>query len=137
MAEGEAASERAFEAYRRKINSVQEFRYLGRVLTATDDDWPAVARNLYRERATWGRMARILGREGADPKVSRMFYIAVTQQVLLFGAEYWVLTGKIEAALDAFQGRVARRLTGRIPRRGRDGKWKYLPLAGAIKEAGS
>ena len=134
--EGEAASERAFEAYGRKINQVQEFRYLGRVLTATDDDWPEVARNLYRSRATWGRMARILGREGADPKVSRMFYIAVTQQVLLFGADSWVLTGKMEAALDTFQGRVARRLTGRTPRRGRDRKWTYLPLAGAIKDAG-
>ena len=76
-------------------------------------------------------MARILGREGADPKVSRMFYIDVTQQVLLFGAESWVMTGKMEAALDAFQGRVARSLTGRMPRRGRDGKWFCLPLAGA------
>ena len=67
--------------------------------------------------------------------MSRNFYIAVTQQVFLFGAESWVLTGKMEAALDAFQGRVARRLTGRLPRRGRDGKWQYLPLAGAIKDA--
>ena len=41
------------------------------------------------------------GKGGADPKVSRMFYIAVTQQVLLFGAESWVLTGNMEAALDA------------------------------------
>ena len=106
------------------------------MLTATDDDWPAVARNLQKARATWGRLARILEREGADPKVSRNFYIAVTQQVLLFRAESWVLTGKMEAALDAFQGRVARRLTGRMPRRGRDGKWQYLPLAGAIKDAG-
>ena len=79
---------------------------------------------------------RILGREGADPKVSRNFYISMTQQVLLFGAESWVLTRKMEAALDAFQGRVARRLTGRLPRRGRDGKWQYLPLAGAKKDAG-
>ena len=71
-----------------------------------------MARNLYRARATWGRLARILGREGADPKVSRMFYIAMKQQVLLFGEESWVLTGKMEAALDAFQGRVARRLSG-------------------------
>ena len=47
-----------------------------------------------------------------------------------------VLTRRMEAALDAFQGRVARRLTGRMPRRGRDGKWMYLPLAGATKEAG-
>ena len=68
--------------------------------------------------------------------MSRNFYIAVTQQVLLFGAETWVLTKRMEAALDAFQGRVARRLTGRMPRCGRDGKWIYLPLAGATKEAG-
>ena len=86
-AEGEAATERDFTAYGRRMDSVREFRYLGRTLTSTDDDWPAVARNIQRARATWGRLARILGREGADPKVSRNFYIAVTQQVLLFGAE--------------------------------------------------
>ena len=68
--------------------------------------------------------------------MSRNFYIAVTQKVLLFGAETWVLTRWMEAALDAFQGRVARRLTGRMPRRGRDGQWMYLPLEGANKEAG-
>ena len=82
------------------------------------------------------RLARILGREGADLKVSRNFDIAVTQQVLLFRAETWVLTKRMEASLDAFQGRVARRLTGRMPRHGRDGKWVYLPLAGATKTAG-
>ena len=63
--------------------------------------------------------------------MSHNFYIAMTQQVLLFGAETWVLTRNMAAALDAFQGRVARRLTGRMPRHGRDGKWVYLPLAGA------
>ena len=68
--------------------------------------------------------------------MSRNFYIAVTQQVLLFGAETWVLTKRMEAALDAFQGRVARRLTGRMPRRGRYVQWMYLPLSGATKEAG-
>ena len=81
-AEGEAATERAFNAYGRRVKSVKEFRYLGRILTSTDNDWPAVARNLQRARATWGRLTRILGREGADPKVSRNFYIAVTQQCL-------------------------------------------------------
>ena len=69
--------ERAFNAFGKRIQSVKEFRYLGRILTSTDDGWPAVARNLQKARATWGRLARILGREGADPKVSRNFYIAV------------------------------------------------------------
>ena len=68
--------------------------------------------------------------------MSRQYRNSVTQQVILFRAELWVLTKKMESALDAFQGRVARRLTGRQPCRGRDGKWFYPSLAGAIKEAG-
>ena len=115
---------------------VTEFKYLGRVLTNTDDDWPAAAGNIRKARASWVRLERILGREGADLKVTRSFYTAVTQQVLLFGAESWFLTKKMESALDAFPGRVARRLTGRMPRRGRDGKWVYPPLAVVLKEAG-
>ena len=68
--------------------------------------------------------------------MSRSFSTAVTQQVLLFRAESWVLTKNMESALDAFQGRVARRLKGRKPRRGRDREWFYPSLSGALKEAG-
>ena len=60
-------SERAFEAYGEPIESVSEFKYLGRILTATDDDWPAVVGNLGKARRSWGRLSRVLGREGADP----------------------------------------------------------------------
>ena len=114
-------SERAFHAYWKQMRAVTEFPYLGRFLTATDYDWPAVAGNIRKAQVSWGRLARVLGREGADPKVSRSFYTAVTQQVLLFGAESWVLTKNMESALDAFQDRVAQRLTGRQLRQGRDG----------------
>ena len=92
-------------------------------MTVTDEDWAAVAGNIKKAWRSWGRLAKVLGREGADPKVSRTFYIAVTQVVLLFGAETWVLTEKMEKALDAFQGRVARKLTGRHTRRGLNGVW--------------
>ena len=132
----ETTSEKAFHAYGTRMRAVTEFKYLGRVLTNTDDDWPAVAGNIRKARESWGRLARILGQVGAVLKGTCSFYTAVTQQVLLFGAESWVLTKRMESALDAFQGRVARRLTGRMPRCGRDGKWVYLPLAGVLKEAG-
>ena len=72
-----------------------------------------MAGNIRKARVSWVSLARVLGREGADPKVSRSFYTAVTQQVLLFGTEMWVLTRKMESALDAFQGRVASKLKGR------------------------
>ena len=111
-AEVETTSEKAFHAYGNKMQVVTDFGYLGRVMTNTDDNWPAMAGNLRKARVSWGRLERILGREGADPKVSRSFYTALTQQVLLFGAESWVLTKKMESALDAFRGRVARHLAG-------------------------
>ena len=114
--------ERVFHAYGKPMEAVSEFRYLGRLLTATDYDWPAVAGNIRKARVSWVHLAWVLGREGADPKVSRSFYTAVTQQVLLFGAETWVLTRKMESDLEAFQGRVERKLTGIQPRRGRDGR---------------
>ena len=68
-------------------------------------------------RMSWGRLSWILSREWADPKVSGNFYKAVSQAVLLFGAETWVITAWMEQSLDSFQHRVAQRLTGRQPRR--------------------
>ena len=81
------------------------------------DDWPTVVYNLSKARKSWGLLLRILSREGVDPKVLVHFLKAVTQVVLLFGAETWVLTPRMEQALDSFHHRLARRLTGRQPRR--------------------
>ena len=67
--------------------------------------------------------------------MSGNFFKAVVQQVLLFGAETWVVSPMTERALSAFIHGAARRLTGRQPRRGRDGKWHYPSLEGAMKEA--
>ena len=65
------------------MEAVSKFRYLGRLLTATDDDWLAVAGNIKKAQRSWGRLARVIVREGADPKVSRTFYIDVTQVISL------------------------------------------------------
>ena len=94
--------EQAFKAYGELVEVVLEFKYLGRILMATYKDWLAVAGNLKKARQIWGRLARVLSRGGADPKVSRTFYISVKQAVLLFGSETWVLTARMKKALDSF-----------------------------------
>ena len=68
------------------------FKYLGRVLLAADDNWPAVIRNLEKVWEVCQRMSRILSREGSRPQVSIFFLKAIVQSVLLFGAETWVVT---------------------------------------------
>ena len=63
------SKESEFEAYVALLGNVTVFKYLGEVMTAVDDDWPAVVVNLWKSRKSWGRLLRILSQEGADPKV--------------------------------------------------------------------
>ena len=104
MAEAELrdSTERDLEAYGKPIETVTRFKYLVRVMTAEDDDSTAVSGNLVKAQTSWGRLTKILSREGADKRVSGNFFKAVVQQVLLFGAETWVLTPRIERELESF-----------------------------------
>ena len=56
---------------------------------------------------SWGQMLWIMIQEGADPKVSGHFFVAVVQAVLMLGAETWVLTPRTERAPSSFHNRVA------------------------------
>ena len=55
-------TERAFEAYRKSIETVKQFKYLGRVMTAGDDDWPEVAGDLVKAQKSSGQLTKILSR---------------------------------------------------------------------------
>ena len=43
-----------------RVENVRTFRYLGRPLDQTDDDWTAVRRNIMRARSVWGRLGTLL-----------------------------------------------------------------------------
>ena len=129
------STERAFEAYGKPLETVSTFKYLGRAMTAVDDDWLAVTGNLVKARKSWGRLSLIISQEGAGKRVSRNFFKAVVQAVLLFRAETWVLIPRIERDLESFQHGDARRITGRQPWRRGGGQWTYPPLKEAMREA--
>ena len=124
------------KVYREQLQAVPSFKYLGRILTEGNDDWPVVAGNLGKDRKSWGRLQGILSREGATKKVLRNSFKAVVQQVLLFWAKTWVMSPRMERALITFIHGAARWITGRQPQRGRYGKWFYPSLEGAMKDVG-
>ena len=68
------------------------FKYLGRVISAAEADWPEIVRNLSKTGTVWQRLTMILIREGAASRVSGFFLKSVVQSVLIFGAETWVVT---------------------------------------------
>ena len=94
---------RVFSAYRRPIETVLYFKYLGMVLLATDDYWPAMIHNLVMARTVWRRMLRILSREGVKMWVSGSFFKSIVQLVLLFGAEAWFINPRMGRGLGGFQ----------------------------------
>ena len=95
-----------FQAYGRPLVVVSEFKYLGRVLTASYDNWPEVVGNLGKARKLWARMSRIIGQKGADPRTLRNFYKVVVQATLLFGAESWDTSPQIGRNLGRLQQRL-------------------------------
>ena len=96
------ARERVFRVNGVPLQRVDTFKYLGRPLASTDDDWPAIHGNLAKARKRWGIICRVLVRENANARVSGYFYKAVVQQsVVLYGCKTWTLD---EAKLNALRG---------------------------------
>ena len=82
------------------MDNLTTFRYLVKPLDQIDDDWPAVRRNIMRARSVWGRLGTFIRREGAEPKVSEIFYRAVVQAIILYGLEAWVLLASMAKRLE-------------------------------------
>jgi hypothetical protein len=119
------------------IERVKEFKYLGRILDESDDDWPALQSNLKKARGKWSRIGRILSSEKAEPRIMATFYKAIIQSVLLYGAESWVLTKRMMQSLRSFHQRCARHITGRNIRLDTaTNEWTYPDSETTLREAG-
>ena len=82
----------SFQAYECPLASVSPIKYLERVLTELENNWPAVFMNLMKAWMKWDKMLRILVWEGVDARTSSTLYKAVVQAVILFGSKMWVMT---------------------------------------------
>ena len=116
------------------MEGVATFRYLGRTLDQTDDDWTEVRRNIVRARFFWWGLGTLLQWEGADPRVAEIFYRAVVQAILMYGLETWVLLAEMEKKVEGAQTGFLRQITGKQVWRIVDGAWE-TPRAEVVREA--
>ena len=65
------------------------------------------------------------------------FYVAVVQEVLLFGSETWVLKPQLDKALEGFHHQVVLWMAGMGPKRQQYGTWLYTPIGLALAMMGS
>ena len=110
-----AAREKVFFINGVPLKRVEIFKYLGRNLTALDDDWHAIFSNVQKARPQWSRFSKVLSRVNAKPKISAKFYKAVMQAVLLYASETWTVTEDKLAAVQCLHKRVARKIARKEP----------------------
>ena len=118
------------------IEKVDSFLYLGRWITVDDSDEMATINNIRKAQAKWKRMAPVLTREGAQPKVMTSFYKAVVLSSLLYGSETWVITKKLYQNIDSFHKAATRRIS-KLPvkyDRKKD-KWIYPSIEKAYRKS--
>ena len=87
-----------------------------------------------KARKKWAQLSIIMGREGANPRVTGMIFKAVMQAVILFSLEAWPTTPHMGRALGMFQHSTSRRTTGRHTRRIMDGISEYPTLEELIQD---
>ena len=126
------AREQTFTINGDELRSVETFKYLGRIVSSTDSDWPALKKNLTKARQRWAMISRVLVRDGADARISGMFYKAAVLTILLYGSETWVWTLRMYKAAQSFHNSAARRISRLVARR-QNGVWVWPPLADALK----
>jgi hypothetical protein len=118
------------------IETVTEFKYLGRIISADDHDDAAVSLNIKKASMAWFRMFRILSRDTADSRVMGCFYLAVVQAKLLYGSETWVLSQRLLKHLESFHNRCARAIAHRPIQRHADGTWEHPPTNEVLNDCG-
>ena len=95
------------QAYGLPITSVTPFKYLVRIITALDDNWPTVASNIKKAQKNWDQLNFILVWEGANTRESGTFFKAAVQEIIIFGSETWVMNLYMGRTLGGFSiGRI-------------------------------
>ena len=72
-----------FRVYDRPLGTVFSFKYLGRLPTATYDNWTAFIANIQKAKKNWSCLDWILKLEGADTHKIGHFYVVVIKAILL------------------------------------------------------
>jgi hypothetical protein len=138
-----AAAERAhlslnqtFTAYAERLERVEVFKYLGRLLAYDNNDALAVRGNLNKARAVWSRLSHMIRAENASPRACSIFYKATVQSILLFGSETWNLSPSSLKLLEGFHIRAAWRMAGKRPMKLPNGTWTYPNSVQVLEDVG-
>ena len=81
-------------------------------------------------------IARLLERKGATVQAWGGMYKELSQSILLYGREIWVVTREMLKLLTVFRHRAARQIMGMTSKRGAGREWEYPVLDDVMDTTG-
>ena len=100
------------------------FLYLGQKITYYNSDWMAVYQNLRKARRRWGIIARVMAKTVSTVRGQGVMYKVMSQPLLLYGSDSWVVTGGMLKFLEVFHHGVTMCIKGMMATRGAGRKWE-------------
>lgn len=92
----------------KEISYVDEFKYLGRMVTAKDSDMQALFRAVRQATFRWHQLSHILRQKTLDKGSKKHLTTVIIHSALLFGSETWVMDKVKLRILRSFQQRILR-----------------------------
>lgn len=117
------------------LESVTEFKYLGRILTPDGDDKPAMRKRLQLARGAMASLKGVVYGKHGSVAARRVVWDAICMAIGTYAAETWVLTDDVTRELDSFQLAGLRAVQGRFGTRASDGTWRYPRAAETLQGA--
>jgi len=112
----EEAQPEGLQLYGRALEQVESFKYLGRIVTADDDDGPEITARLQQARGTMAGLKRNVLNPACITKKTKLRVLqTVCSTQVKYGCESWRITSKEEAQLRTWQQRCLRQATGMHP----------------------
>ncbi len=122
--------------YGEKIVKVKKFKYLGRILTETDDDSPAIADRIAQAaHAFWSLHRRFLAKKHVTTKTKLSVVKTIIHAKIVYAAESWVVKEHDAERLRALQQKLLRHALAMHPKMTPQGL-RYPSRASVLAAAG-
>ena len=91
---------------------MEKFKYLGVMVTNTNDIREEIKRRIYMVNACYYSLEKILSSRLLSKKLKVNIYKTILLQVVLYGCETWSLALREEKMLRMFENKVCRKIFG-------------------------